>query len=210
MQSKRSRRLKAYFLRARWFIYNCTTYLSSNWVVNLTNASAVSVQLSSTLKRRYSLQLEWQHRVYSVHSQHRAIQGDNYNVPYYSQLSLWWILFKLVSTLDTCLSHTKSHEWSKEKRRWFLGVHFREVSLHWLNTHDTESSNETISWTSCTTKKYFLPTQISYYIVLCSWLSFNRHLWKKATSLKWTPRFVPCLSLLLSCNSTCTQDEYLS
>ena len=89
VQSKRSRRLKAYFLRARWFIYNCTTYLSSNWVVNLTNASAVSVQLSSTLKRRYSLQLEWQHRVYSVHSQHRAIQGDNYNVPYYSQLSLW-------------------------------------------------------------------------------------------------------------------------
>ena len=88
VQSKRSRHLKAYFLRARWFIYNCTTYLSSNWVVNLTNASAVSVQLSSTLKRRYSLQLEWQHRVYSVHSQHRAIQGDNYNVPYYSQLSL--------------------------------------------------------------------------------------------------------------------------
>ena len=103
VQSKRSRHLKAYFLRARWFIYNCTTYLSSNWVVNLTNASAVSVQLSSTLKRRYSLQLEWQHRVYSVHSQHRAIQGDNYNVPYYSQLSLWWTLFELVSILDTGL-----------------------------------------------------------------------------------------------------------
>ena len=89
VQSKRSRCLKAYFLRARWFIYNCRTYLSSNWVVNLTNASAVSVQLSSTLKRRYSQQLEWQHRVYTVHSPHRAIQGDNYNVPYYSQLSLW-------------------------------------------------------------------------------------------------------------------------
>ena len=148
--------------------------------------------------------------MYSVHSQHRAIQWDNYNVPYYRQLSLRWILFELVSTLDTCLSHTKSHEWSKEKRRCFLGVHFREVSLSWLYTHDTESSNETISWASCMTKKYFLPIQISHYIVLSSRLSFNRHLWKKATSLKWTTRFVPCLSLLLSCNSTCTQDEYLS
>ena len=165
MQSKRSKRLKAYFLRARWFIYNCTTYLSSNWVVNLTNASAVSVQLSSTLKRRYNLQLEWQHIAYSVHSQHRAIQGDNYNVPYYSQLSLWWILFKLVSILDTCLSHTKSHEWSKEKRRWFLGVQFREVSLSWLYTHDTESSNETISWASCMTKNTFY--QPKFHITLC-------------------------------------------
>lgn len=55
VQSKRSRCLKAYILRARWYIYNCMTNLSSNWVVNLTNASAVSVQLSSTLKRRYNL-----------------------------------------------------------------------------------------------------------------------------------------------------------
>ena len=88
MQSERSRRLKAYFLTVRSLLTTCMSYLSSNWVVNLTNASAVSVQLSSTLKRRYSLQLEWQHRVYSVHSQHRAIQGDNYDVLYYSQLMI--------------------------------------------------------------------------------------------------------------------------
>lgn len=35
------------------------------------------------------------------------IQGDNYNVPYYRQFSQW-ILFELVSMLETCLSY-KSH-----------------------------------------------------------------------------------------------------
>ena len=158
MQFKRSKRLKAYFLRARWFIYNCTTYLSSNWVVNLTNASAVSVQLSSTLKKRYSLQLEWQHKVYSVHSQHRAIQGDNYNVSYYSQLSLWWILFELVSILDTCLSYTKSHEWNKEIWWWFSGVHFgrcpsyqgvqkeRGDCTHITQRHPKKQYHEPVVW----------------------------------------------------------------
>ena len=195
------------------------TYLSSNWVVNLTNASAVSVQLSSTLKRRYSLQLEWQHRMYSVHSQHRAIQWDNYNVPYYSKLSLWWILFELVSILETCLSYTNLQSlMTGAKLTVILRCPFyggdliielskkREVTVH--TWHRVIQRNNIMS--QLYDKKYFLPTQISYYIVLCSQFSFNRHHWKKATSLKWTPRFVPCLSLLLSCNSTCTQDEYLS
>lgn len=142
------------------------------------------------------------------------IQGDNYNVPYYRQFSQWWILFELVSMLETCLSYTKSHEWSKERWRWSSGVHFRRCLYKrgvqkergdCTHTTHSHSKKQYHGPCSCMTKKYFLPTKISYYIVLCSQLSSNGHFWKKDTSLKWTPRFDLCLSLPLSCtsNSTC-------
>lgn len=137
--------------------------------------------------------------MYSVHSQHRAIQGDNYNIPYYSQLSLRWTLFELVSILETCFSYTnvQSHM-NGAKLTVILGCPFyggdliievskkREVTVH--TWHRVIQRNNIMS--QLYDKKYFLPTQISDYIVLGSHFSFNRHLWKKATSLKWTPRFV--------------------
>lgn len=157
--------------------------------------------------------------MYSVHSQHRAIQGDNYNIPYCHQLSLRWTLFELVSILETCLSYTNvQSRMNGAKLTVILKCLFyggdliievskkREVTVH--TWHRVIQRNNIMG--KLYDKKHFLPIQISHHIVLSSRLSFNRHLWKKATSLKWTTRFVPCLSLLLSCNSTCTQDEYLS
>ena len=41
-----------------------------------------------------------------------------------------------------------------------------------------------------------------------SWLSLKGHLYKMDTSLKWTPRVGPCLSLLLLFDSL--QDGHLS
>ena len=112
--------------------------------------------------------------MYSVHSQHRAIQGDNYNIPYYRQLSLRWTLFELVSILETCFSYTnvQSHM-NGATLTVILGCPFyggdliievskkREVT----DTRDTESSKETTSWASCMTKNTFY--QPKFNITLC-------------------------------------------
>ena len=42
---------------------------------------------------------------------------------------------------------------------------------------------------------------LQYGLSVYSWLSRNGHLYKTDTSVKWTPKFGPCLSLQISVDS---------